>query len=95
MKKILLGGAQYVLGIEQTDRVEGRATGFPILTFRKVGHIGTQVGDIVSLPMAQIDALTDHEESFGIVFSNEESMKVVAGYMELLINGSVNTLPHD
>lgn len=95
MKKIALGDAQYILGIEQTDRIQGRANGFPILTFRKVGDLGAQVGDIVGLPMAQIDALTDHEESFGIVFANEESMKVVAGYMELLINGSVNTLPHD
>jgi hypothetical protein len=91
MKKIVLGNADYIVGIEQTEPVEGRATGFPMITFRKVGEVGAKVGDVVGLPMAQIEELTIQEESFGIIFQQDDSAAVVAGILDVIANGSVNT----
>lgn len=95
MKKIALGDAQFIIGIEQTDKIQGRETGYPMLTFRKVGDVGAKVGGVVNLPMEQIKELTVEDESFAIIFSNPESVKVVSDFMELLTHGSVNTIPND
>lgn len=91
MKKVVLGNGDYILDIEPSLVEDGGIAGHPMLTFRKVGQIGAQVGDIVTLPRSQIDELTDHDESFGIVFASDAAAVAVAGFISTIIHGSVNT----